>query len=353
MSRKRGTPGGSGVPPFRKGGSGGISSQGQQDAPQSPASSVARRWLSNGRWLIGVAAVALVVGLYALTLAMSYRLPLVYDESIYLQIGQRVGQTGCPVIATGDGAVFADSPPLVMYVMAAARAVGGDGLMWLRSVHVTVWVLPCYVAMCVLAWRAFGPAAGLLAVASFFTQQGFMREAAEVKLDVPVASLAAVFLVSLSYVRDAASRRARALATAVCALCAGLACVTKYQGVLLPFTGVVVLLAGRWMGPRPAAAVRGLPELWLVAGAVVGGLAWFALNSVCGGNLVATVLANLRRVTFQTSETWFTGRCWCIGRTSSRRWGRCWLSAASRAQPCGWHGCVPRRVCCLSWRGWW
>ena len=262
-----------------------------------------RLWLTYGRWLTGGAAVILIGGLYALTLAMSYRLPFVYDESIYLQIARRAVETGCPIIAEGDGHVFADSPPLVMYIMAAARVLGGDGLWWLRSVHVSVWVLPAYVAMFLLARRAFGAAAGLLALASFFTQQDFMREAAEVKLDVPVASLAALFLLGLSYVWAESGRR-RGLAIAMCAVCGGLACLTKYQGALLPMTGILVLLIGRWMGPRPVAAAR-LPEVWLLAGAVVGGLIWFGLNSACGGNLVATLLSNLRRVTFQSSETWF------------------------------------------------
>lgn len=268
--------------------------------PAGPA--VTSAWV--GRALRGVA-LCLILGLYALTLAHSQAAPLVYDEAVYLQIAERITATACPINADGAGSPFLDNPPFVMYVAALARFVGGDSLGWLRFVQVTLFTLPLYVAVWLLADGLFGPAAGALALASLYTPARFVLEAAEVKLDVPLATVSALFLLSMYRLVETTRPRTRFASAFACALLAGLACVTKHQGVLVPAIGIVYLLITRWFHP-PAARLRpAIPELWIVAGTVAAGALWFTVGTVCGGDFLGALRANLLRTTFQSDEPWF------------------------------------------------
>ena len=278
----------------------------QGASTQHPAMATASGWPLGG-WIAFALMVVLVGGLYMFTLTTARDEPLVYDEAIYLQIAQRIAITRCPIIATGDGIVFADNPPLVMYVSALMRRLGGESLMWLRSAHVTLWVLPGYIATSLLALRMFGVAAGVLAVVGFYTQHRFISEAAEVRIDVPLASLSALFLLVLIELRRAKTRRARRCLAVACGLLACLASLTRYQGVLLPFTGVVyLLLASCFPGDKGAPRQLLLFEVGVITlGALAAGALWGLVNTACGGDLMQAVLGNLRRVNSETSEPWF------------------------------------------------
>lgn len=276
----------------------------QRERPAARHTVASRAATTRGRALLlnGVG-LCLVGGLYVLTLAFSWSAPLVYDEAVYLQIAQKITTTGCPVDAAGRGGPFQDNPPLVMYVAALARAVGGSQLTWLRFVYVSLFALPAYIATWSLASAMFGPCGGLLALASLYTQRRFLVEASWVKLDVPLAAVTVLFALSVYRFRTVTSASARQRAGIAAALLSALACLVKHQGALVPLIGVLYLLLTRRRSIREVRPAW--PELWLLAGAAAGGVVWLALNTACGGNLVNAVRANLLRTSSQTNEPWF------------------------------------------------
>src|SRR5262249_43959538 len=165
------------------------------------------------------------------------------------------------------GAPFLDNPPLVTYFTALARLLGSDSLTWLRVANDTVWMLPAAVAVWRLAAVMFGPAAGGLALVGLYSPQRFLLEASEVKLDVPLAALAALFLWSL-YRLHSTPHRAPGIA---CGVLAGLACLAKHQGALLPITGVVYLLIVHRARPFTAHARWVFGPAWAPAASILAG----------------------------------------------------------------------------------
>jgi 4-amino-4-deoxy-L-arabinose transferase-like glycosyltransferase len=259
-----------------------------------------------GHLLVGRAGACLVAGLYFLTLFNAAKLPLAYDEAVYLQLARQITETGFPMRTVGSGEMFYNNPPLVPYITALTRLFAGDSLFWLRVVHVTLWALPLYGAIFFLTKRMFGSGAGLLAVASFFTQTPFLREAAHVQLDTTLAAVCTFFLWSLYRLWALPEGRARRLDYLSCATLAGLACLTKYQGILAPLCGVMYLgVVGCRAGSRAARKRALLAGSWVTAGAGVGLLLWLVVAISSGGDFLGAIGHNLKRVAYQTDEPWF------------------------------------------------
>ena len=230
------------------------------------------------------ALVALTVGVVLLYAANE---PFEYDEAVYLGIVREIGRTSCPIRPTLDPHLYGNNPPAVLYLAALARALGIGTLGGARAVHVVLWGLTGVLATYGCARSLFGARAGLAALALLLTQSAFLREAAIVKFDTPLATIA----VALVWAVQSKHRRALLIATALAAL----ATFARYQGALLgPTIAATLFLGGR---RRDA--------LWIFAGAVTGGLLWVGLAEVCDGDLLTAVRTNLGRVSGISAEPWF------------------------------------------------
>jgi 4-amino-4-deoxy-L-arabinose transferase-like glycosyltransferase len=194
-----------------------------------------------------------------------------------------------------------NNPPLQMYVAATAGAVGGEALGWLRAAHIALWVTPMLALTGLLARRLFGPAAAVFATLALFTQDELLREAAVVKLDVPLAAVAIGFLGLVVRAAEGESRR-RSWALFALAL---LAALVRYQGAFLGLTGFAVLaIASRRRGAGWRESIAGAAA-WSLAGAVVGTVGWFAFAWSCGGHPVETLALNFARLGARSDEPWF------------------------------------------------
>jgi 4-amino-4-deoxy-L-arabinose transferase-like glycosyltransferase len=176
-----------------------------------------------------------------------------------------------------------NNPPLQMYAVAAAGAVSRE-LAWLRGVHIALWVAPLFIVTAVAARQMFGARAALFAVLALFTQEELLREAAVVKLDVPLATLATAFVFAAW---KGSARWIVALAVA--------AALVRYQGAFVGGSGFLVLL----LLQRRRLAVLSL------AGAAAGVLAWFAFATACGGSPLDALATNFGRLSSQANEPWF------------------------------------------------
>ncbi len=234
----------------------------------------------------GVVVLAAVVVL-ATVVALAWTTAIDYDEAVYFGIAREITRHGCPIRPEGAGATYLNNPPLVCYATALFGTLGWDW-QWLRVASTCLWggLLVAGVA----AWaRTEGRWAAALAVALLAAQPFLLREAALVKLDVPLAALAAVHM---ACARDTVlgTDRRRGLA-----LTAALAVLTRYQGVLLACTSAPIL----WWSGRRAAAV------WALGGAMMGALSWLALATACDADLVGAFVHNAGRLSAASTEPWF------------------------------------------------
>lgn len=231
-----------------------------------------------------VVATAFVI---ATVVVLGQSAPLDYDETVYFGIAREITRVGCPIRPEGAGAAFLNNPPLVCYATALAGTLGFEWA-WLRAVHALLWTgLLCAG---VGAWaKGEGRFAPALAIGLLASQPLLLREAALVKLDVPLAAIAALHC---AYARDAMQGRDRARMLALTAM---LAVLVRYQGVLLVATTLPVLWAAR---RRPAAA-------WTLAGTAFAGILWLALATACGGDLLGAFTSNSARLSAADTEPWF------------------------------------------------
>ena len=178
--------------------------------------------------LLEVLACSLVVVLMLGTFARMDR-ELNYDESIYLNISRAIGNTGFPFrTAFADDAkqkLFVTSPPLVMAVASATQAIWPSEEIPSRAIHILVFVVPIYVMVWYIARQEYGVSCSCFAIVALMGQLFFLREAAFVRLDVPLSlfSLAALWAYYRAISSETAALRwslvgAACLAASVCAM---------------------------------------------------------------------------------------------------------------------------------------
>jgi 4-amino-4-deoxy-L-arabinose transferase-like glycosyltransferase len=190
-----------------------------------------------------------------------------------------------------------------MYTAALARTFGIRSLVGIRTFHVTLWMLPALIATFLLASRLFGDGPGVIALLSLSTSWYFFQEASFVKLDVPLATLSTIFFLLLYEMTH--NRNPRTIQLQIgCSAAVILACLTKYQGILIPLTGVLYLLSG---GQKNRMENRCRFRIgWIIASVVVAYFVWTLIALLCGDNLGADLVRNLGRISHQRYHPLFS-----------------------------------------------
>lgn len=247
-----------------------------------------------------VALISALVVIQTIVLAQTY--PLDYDESIYLDIASQISQTGFPQRSLGDGGPFLNNPPLVTYVAAAVMKLFGDDLAIQRTCFVILWMIPLVAGTAWLAHRSDNRWASLIAVMTLAGQSILLRDATRVKLDVPLGALSVLFLCCVHTFVNARSRRTQMNSCIGFSVLAALACLVKYQGVLLPAAAMLYFPYFRWRS-SDRWSVR-FPEVWIILACGVAGIIWIAVSTAAGGSLFDAVVLNSNRLAGTTTEVY-------------------------------------------------
>jgi 4-amino-4-deoxy-L-arabinose transferase-like glycosyltransferase len=249
------------------------------------------------------AAFLVICALYLFTIFRCARTEFDFDEGYYMILSRKIVEFGCPMsFEAKPNFVFASNPPLVMYTTAFFRVLGVDSLFWFRFWHVTLWVLPCFIAVYFLASKMFGRVVGLVSLISLFTQPYFFIEASRVKLDVPVATLCTICLFAVYWLSTRPAGVIGRRSLILIALPVGLAFLAKYQGVLVLFAALAFVF--KWRQTFTRASFLSLTGA-LLGGAMAGGFIWIVIASLCGDNLLDEFLVNVSRIRSKADEPWF------------------------------------------------
>jgi 4-amino-4-deoxy-L-arabinose transferase-like glycosyltransferase len=265
-------------------------------------STSARGLLSSSRIQAG-AALLVICALYLFTIFRCARTDFDFDEGYYLILSRKIIEFGCPMSFEGKtNFVFASNPPLIMYATALIRFLGAESLFWLRFWHVTLFVLPCFIAVYFLASKMFNRPVGLVSLICLFTQPYFFIEASRVKLDVPVATFCTLSLLALYGLSTQPAGVIKRWKMVLIALPVGLAFLAKYQGVLVLFASLAFLF--RWRKTLTRASYFSYTGA-LVTGAMASGFIWLLIASFCGDNFMDEFLLNVSRIQSKGDEPWF------------------------------------------------
>jgi 4-amino-4-deoxy-L-arabinose transferase-like glycosyltransferase len=253
-----------------------------------------------------IVAVLMICGLFAVTIGYSAHEYVDFDEAIYLIMGRNMAITGCPMNVAAPESVFVDSPPLIPYFASALQWAGVESIFWIRTFHVTLWVLPCLIGIYLLGLRLFHhPAVGLLALLLFSTRWFVFQEAARVKLDVPLASLSTLFLLCLYEIDSPTSARSARFAQIGLVCFGGIACLIKHQGILFPFAGLLFLLIRKWQKNASAEAFRAAAK-WVIGAIAIPTITWLLILASCWEDFqIAEFGRNFMRIFHQTNEPSF------------------------------------------------
>jgi hypothetical protein len=226
---------------------------------------------------------------------------LTYDEAVYLRLARTIAECGLPLRRAYENfsqfRLFANSPPLVLYLASISQRVFPGHDVPARLVHLAVFVVPTYVLVWWAARAKFGAWAACASVVTLLTSGDYMRATAHVVLNIPLGLLACAGLLAF-YESSCSPTRQRRWVVAV-ALTTALAVWTKYQAVCLAVAIVVYVIYTAVR--RGSLGVRSvLPPLsaMVISGAIaVVTLVWFFWTFGGSETLTATLTLNGGRIT--------------------------------------------------------
>jgi hypothetical protein len=259
---------------------------------------------------------------------------LTYDEAVYLRLARTTAESGLPLRRSyedfGSFHLFANSPPLVLYLASLTQVLAPGDERPARLLHLVVFVVPTYVLVWTLGRRRFGPAAGAASLAVLLGSGSFLQSTPHVLMDVPLGLLALLAL--LGFERGARVGAWRTRWCALAAVAVALAVWTKYQAVCV-VAAIVTYTAWRLAAGGRAAVRRLLPPLSSTVGAAVvavGLLAGYLL--IFGGwdTIQAAFRRNLLRadVSGMSAPTIAAGAAEALGRVEQRLGGALLVFAA-------------------------
>jgi 4-amino-4-deoxy-L-arabinose transferase-like glycosyltransferase len=231
-----------------------------------------------------VAAISLAI---VVTLAYyCMKIPLGYDESIYLGISDHISRHGLPYrIDFLSSQPFLNNPPLVFYVASLPRMLD-DSYVVARVFHLLVFGLPCVVGLCLVARRIAGGRGVLVALLFLACSHWFLESLVQVRVDTPVAT---TYVLCLYVTIRCAWPTGRAIwpwgVTAGLLTCA--AALINYQAVLIPGA---LLTASMLFAPR---GQRRILFISMVTGGVLGTLIWNGLLAAMDTSLTTAVDTNV------------------------------------------------------------
>lgn len=225
-------------------------------------------------------ALALAATIVAVFVAASLGAPLWFDEANYLSLADGIGRTGYPVWLwkPDQPELFQDSPPGLIYLIHWLSAAISSNVAVLRLACAILFGAIPWVALIIFA-RGRGVPLGSLAVAALFaTSIGiWMLELVQIRLDLPIAGLAALALIAAAAWIDREDAGGKGWwALAAVAVLSAAAFLTKYEAVCL--TGALILAAAAdatWLRTRRSAMALAAHLAGLV-GALAILVAWTA-----------------------------------------------------------------------------
>ena len=173
------------------------------------------------------------------------RAPLWYDESIYLTLSESIRGTGYPVWfwVPEKPQLFLSSPPAILYFISFLPTWISSNVVLTRILFIVLFGLSPFVFLIAQALRNGASLFPISAAALFAACSGlFLMELIQVRLDLPLACLSCLALVSYADAGDSArvGRGVRSwLSLCFIFLLSVLSFLTKFQAVCL--TGALVL----------------------------------------------------------------------------------------------------------------
>jgi len=225
---------------------------------------------------------------------------LTYDEAVYLRLARTIAETGLPWRRVyenfGEFRLFANSPPLVLYVASASQRLFPGNEIPARLVQFFVFVAPTYVAVWSVARSSFGPWEACASLVALLTLGSYVRDTTNVLLNIPLGLFALIAL--LAFYRAASSTRDARWWLAALAVTMALAVWTKYQAVVIP--AAMVLYAAYAFAARGYTGVRSMrmPLLTATASGALASLALFGFYWAFTGRqgVASTFAANANRI---------------------------------------------------------
>jgi hypothetical protein len=227
---------------------------------------------------------------------------LTYDEAVYLLLARTIAETGLPLRRAYEDftefRLFANSPPLVMYVASVSQWLFPGQDIPTRIIHLSVFVFPTYTLLWWAAHRRFGGWAAVASLLALLTSIGYLRGTSHVSLNIPLGLLALAGLLTFHDASSEANARRRSLST-IAGLSMALSIWTKYQAVCLAVAMVAYLVytvvSSGYAGLRPA--LLPLSFVFVSGAAALGAL--LAYFGVFGGvdTLTGTLTWNVGRAT--------------------------------------------------------
>lgn len=173
--------------------------------------------------------------------------PLTYDEANYLQLAMQIRESGWPIWFWHPDrpAIFAASPPLILYALAAVQTLFGNGAAGARFLYFGLCAVPATGLVYWLTRRDAGPVGGATSASLMLLSGVWIFEMVRVRFDLPLAAVGFALLyllaegLSTSESSHARSWRWRAIAIAALSI---LGITIKYQFATV--TGTILLVCG-------------------------------------------------------------------------------------------------------------
>jgi 4-amino-4-deoxy-L-arabinose transferase-like glycosyltransferase len=222
---------------------------------------------------------------------------LTYDEAVYLRLARTIAECGLPLRRAYEDfsrfQLFANSPPLVLYVASVSQWLFPGHDVPTRFVHIALFVLPTFALLWRTAHVRFGDWAAVASLLALLTAPFYMRETSHISLNIPLGLFACISLLAFHDASCSPSLRLSLIA----GLSLALAVWTKYQAVCLAAGMVAYVVHTLW-----TRGYAGLRSTLLALSVVV----------VCGAVAVAALAAYFW--TFGGRETLTATLTWNVGR---------------------------------------
>jgi 4-amino-4-deoxy-L-arabinose transferase-like glycosyltransferase len=243
--------------------------------------------------------IAIGCALVAMSLAQLWT-ELTYDEAVYLRLARTIAEGGLPLRRAYDDftqfRLFANSPPLVLYVASLSQRIFPGDELSARLVQFAVFVLPTYVIVWWVARVKFGAWAAFASLVALLSTRTYVRATTHVLLNIPLGLLACIALLAFYHASSSPVRRRSWMAVGAVTL--ALAVWTKYQAVCVAaaiMTYVVYTVVTRgYVGVR--SMFLPLASMVVAGGTAVITLVWFFWANGGPETLTSTLTLNAARI---------------------------------------------------------